>query len=413
MIGGLINRDNSEVLGNGIEDMAIDNDGVIWMGIGTRLQSFDGTSWTHYHPGSNNSIISSVAIDGDNNKWVGTRGGGLKKLGPGETIPIVYDEDTTGLPTDLIYCVAVDDNGTVWCGLGDILASFDGTVWDTFYLPGTDPMDPFPNIRVNTLAIDEDGVKWCGTDEGLMRYDGSWTVWDENNSALPNDWIFTIAIDENDVKWIGTREGITSFNGVGFTTYDQSNSGLPHNTVLEITIDDNGTKWIGTKHGLAAFGECTTPFDISITDNSPVLVANPSGMTYQWLDCTNSCTPIAGATAQSFTVTSNGVYAVDVTDGACTYTSECVEVVVNGLLDDRYENGSRVYPNPTTGKLVIENFTTGWVRILNSLGVVLMEKTLLGPGQELDVSGLPNGVFFLQMQNDVGGYWSIKKVIKQ
>ena len=48
----------------------------------------------------------------------------------------------------------------------------------------------------------------------------------------------------------------------------------------------------------------------------------------QWIDCNNG-QPVAGATSQSFAATTPGTYAVIVTDGACSDTSECFELGVS------------------------------------------------------------------------------------
>ena len=70
-------------------------------------------------------------------------------------------------------------------------------------------------------------------------------------------------------------------------------------------------------------GESSATVDVSVTDNSPTLVANATGATYQWLDCNNNMAPISGATNHSFHPTSEGYYAVEVTEGTCVEVSEC------------------------------------------------------------------------------------------
>lgn len=52
----------------------------------------------------------------------------------------------------------------------------------------------------------------------------------------------------------------------------------------------------------------------TINTNGNVLTASEAGATaYQWIDCNNNNTPIAGATSQSFTATASGNYAVIIT----------------------------------------------------------------------------------------------------
>jgi len=64
--------------------------------------------------------------------------------------------------------------------------------------------------------------------------------------------------------------------------------------------------------------------DISVSVADPSITANASGASYQWLDCDNNFTAIAGETAQSFTATANGNYAVEITQKhLCRYITMC------------------------------------------------------------------------------------------
>jgi hypothetical protein len=90
--------------------------------------------------------------------------------------------------------------------------------------------------------------------------------------------------------------------------------------------------------------------DITVTLNDPTLTANAIGVSYQWLDCSNGNSPIAGATSQTFTPIANGDYAVEVTDNGCTDTSACVTAATVGLDSNSLFNIS-VYPNPTNGEV--------------------------------------------------------------
>jgi hypothetical protein len=70
--------------------------------------------------------------------------------------------------------------------------------------------------------------------------------------------------------------------------------------------------------------------DVTTATANAIITANASGMgvSYQWLDCDNNDAPIATETGQSFTPSTSGNYAVEITDGACIDTSNCVNVQV-------------------------------------------------------------------------------------
>ena len=74
--------------------------------------------------------------------------------------------------------------------------------------------------------------------------------------------------------------------------------------------------------------------------------------THQWVNCSNNVA-ISNATSASYNATANGSYAVLVTTAAgCADTSECVSVMGVGVEEIATAQVS-VYPNPTTGKLVV------------------------------------------------------------
>ena len=94
--------------------------------------------------------------------------------------------------------------------------------------------------------------------------------------------------------------------------------------------------------------------DTSVTQNGATLTANTSGATYQWLDCNNAYSIISGETNQSFTVTANGSYAVEIIENGCTDTSFCYVVNTLDINEEELNNNIAIYPNPTTGIITIE-----------------------------------------------------------
>lgn len=95
--------------------------------------------------------------------------------------------------------------------------------------------------------------------------------------------------------------------------------------------------------------------DITVTDNSPTLIANNTSATsYQWMDCATDL-ELNGETNATYDADLNGSYAVIVTENGCTDTSNCI-IVNNVNLDDLTEREEfiKIYPNPTTGKVYME-----------------------------------------------------------
>jgi len=94
--------------------------------------------------------------------------------------------------------------------------------------------------------------------------------------------------------------------------------------------------------------------NVAVTGNSATITANATGASYQWLDCNNGMNILAGETNQSFTATSSGDYAVEVTENGCVDTSVCTNVVIVSLEESEFANNIRLYPNPTGGRFFID-----------------------------------------------------------
>ncbi|MBP6311627.1 MAG: T9SS type A sorting domain-containing protein [Flavobacteriales bacterium] len=135
--------------------------------------------------------------------------------------------------------------------------------------------------------------------------------------------------------------------------------------------------------GIALFLEpVEIVIDASVTLSANTIVATAMDMEYQWLDCNNNNEPIAGATEQSFSPPVSGLYAVIVSDGDCSQTSECTAVIVSGVEDDRTnQQAYTVYPNPFNENLLVQsNGQAGSVHVelMNMAGQVLINETRTG-----------------------------------
>ena len=86
--------------------------------------------------------------------------------------------------------------------------------------------------------------------------------------------------------------------------------------------------------------------NISVTISEPTLTANSSSSTYQWINCNVGNSPIPNETAQSFTATENGSYAVILTENNCSDTSDCYAITTIGIFEKNANNNLSIYPNP-------------------------------------------------------------------
>ena len=94
--------------------------------------------------------------------------------------------------------------------------------------------------------------------------------------------------------------------------------------------------------------------DVSITNDEGSITANAEGATYQWLNCDDNFAVITGETNQQFVASSNGNYAVEITQNFCTDTSVCVNISGVGIDKNDPVSEILIYPNPCTGFFTVE-----------------------------------------------------------
>jgi len=230
------------------------------------------------------------------------------------------------LPNNQVSSIAIDQNDTKWIGTAELdveggLVEFDGTSWIIYNTSNSG----LPSDYINTIAIDKFGTKWIGTHWGLTEFDGTnWITYNTSNSGLPYSVVWSITIDENGTKWIGTDSGgLAEFDGTNWTTYNHSNSSLPRDYVNSVAIDENGTKWIGTGGGgLGVYNENGIPVYVKeiVSSVSRVnIFPNPTSdkLNIELLDNVNisniEIINIQGSLIKSQSITNNQ-HTIDVSD---------------------------------------------------------------------------------------------------
>ena len=139
----------------------------------------------------------------------------------------------------------------------------------------------------------------------------------------------------------------------------------------------------------------------TVTVDAKTLVADQSGASYQWLDCDNGNSPIAGETNQVFVPMNNGNYAVQITSGTCSNVSDCQ--LINSIGLTQIEEGAlvEVSPNPTSGELTLylANQEQTRIEIYNSTGALISQITTSTKGNKLNIQG-EDGVYFIRVMNN-------------
>ena len=136
------------------------------------------------------------------------------------------------------------------------------------------------------------------------------------------------------------------------------------------------------------------------------------GTTFRWLDCDNNMAPIPGETNEWFNPTSNGQYAVEVTNGDCVEVSSCFNYTL--LNTERISlNDIELFPNPVSSKLEItlKTFNSADITIVNLEGKKLMNLQFSERHNEVDMSGLSSGVYFIKIKSE--GKSGSFKIVKE
>ncbi|WP_405378561.1 LamG-like jellyroll fold domain-containing protein [Nonlabens sp. Asnod3-A02] len=114
------------------------------------------------------------------------------------------------------------------------------------------------------------------------------------------------------------NQGNASASNTTITSLTDS-SGLSSGTLFNFALSGTSSNWVSSAVTL------TPIMDLTVTENNGVLSSQQSGAAYRWVDCANN-RAITGATSSSYSPTTIGDYAVEVTINGCTQLSDCVTV---------------------------------------------------------------------------------------
>jgi len=149
--------------------------------------------------------------------------------------------------------------------------------------------------------------------------------------------------------------------------------------------------------------------NVSVSQNNGQLVAVSGSDAYQWIDCNNNFSEIAGATQSIYTPDITGSYAVEVTQNGCADTSACLNITVTpvGINENGSANGITIFPNPAKDYIQI----TFADNVAGELQFALKDvngKTVLAGNKSVQQGSihitlpqdLADGIYFLQINRD-------------
>jgi len=151
-------------------------------------------------------------------------------------------------------------------------------------------------------------------------------------------------------------------------------------------------------------GVTVTAVNTSVSQTGTTLLADATGATFQWINCTNG-NPIAGQTNPGFTATSLGNYAVIVTRNNCSDTSSCFNISTVGLNDNRDSTDLIIYPNPSRGRIQVkidglQTVHNSKLEIYNLKGNLIYQSKIKFPNSEIELTHQTKGIYYLKFYSD-------------
>jgi ligand-binding sensor domain-containing protein len=178
---------------------------------------FDGETWTMYTPADNLpgdcEYVRDIAVDADGVVWVGFEKatqrcrGGLARFDGREWVLLNGEK---GWTSETICSIAVASDGGLWVStLGGGISRFDGNAWQAF-----DVISVFlPNYAgdiSSVLAAGADGEVWVGVYGQALRYDGQqWTALDMADGPIGD--IRGITVGPRNTVWFATINGLSRY----------------------------------------------------------------------------------------------------------------------------------------------------------------------------------------------------------
>jgi hypothetical protein len=251
--------------------------------------------------------------------------------------------------------------------------------------------------------------------------DGNGNTTTQNQNVIIDDNTGPIA-DVISLSEIISECSITSLTAPTATDNCAGTISGTHNATLPITTQgttvvtwtyDDGNGNINTQNQHVIINQ----IDNSVSFNITTLTATATGYTYQWIDCGNGNTPIAGETNQSYTATVNGSYAVEISNGSCSVTSDCTDITITfGVNENNNQNGISVFPNPNNGIFNIlfqsEQNKTIEIELLDISGKLIESRIFSSDNKiQLAYGNLKDGVYLLFIKT--GNNNTMHKIIIQ
>ena len=229
---------------NSVLAIAQTPDGYLWLGTEEGLARFDGLRFVVFDKhtsGLNSNMIRALMVDNHANLWVGTNSGGVSCLKNGKFSAYT---SSNGLPNNSVLALYQDKSGAIWIGTdGGGLVRFQDGKFRVFTTA-----DGLADNAIFSISGDEAGTLWVGGHSGLSRYSHGQFVTLGEKDGLPSAYVRAVLAGRDGTVWVGSNDGLYKLMPHEIRRYT-TRDGLTSNTIYSIYEDHAGTLWIGTGGG--------------------------------------------------------------------------------------------------------------------------------------------------------------------
>jgi ligand-binding sensor domain-containing protein len=225
--------------------------------------------------------VTAIAFDSKGNAWIGTQGQGLIRYNEKGTA--VYNSDNSALPENfLIWDIAVDKDDNVWMGADGGAWKYDGEKFTLYNSQNT----AMPEDIVWLIAVDSKNNIWFAScrfrQGGLVKFDGKkWTAYTPDNSPLPTHSVKGISFDKSDNVWLSlsdyvNRGYLVKISNDKWNIYDENDLGFKPYYFGGIQCDSKNRLWGAIDYSLSSTWVSPSPhfFIFDGTRTTPLSCGN-------------------------------------------------------------------------------------------------------------------------------------------
>jgi ligand-binding sensor domain-containing protein len=278
---------------NKINDLALDNEGKMWIATDSGANSYSANSWASYRDSlsyTNNGqsgesvarVVNSISTGSNGAIWFGLKGGGLVRFNRNSTTKVwTRFTQTTGISYNYVNSVAINiAYNEAWVGTNLGVSRYipdpniaDKGIWLSVDISGHVGTNKVMVVKSN---VNDNSIWFATFDKGLLMYDNdiTWQAFPIPSQYDPH--LTTIAFDANNTLWVGRPDGVsrltTNTTVWKHYSYDENtNNVMPHQTAVYAIVSDlKNSRWFGTNKGLMLLQDTTwTIFNHSTTPDLP------------------------------------------------------------------------------------------------------------------------------------------------